>query len=87
MREQRLNGEIIDYDYEFYKSILEKCSSVFLRGLKVMNIVMVNNPKGDTLLSAKISLELAKLLEENKLYKIAADNIRLCLDNLRKFRD
>ena len=50
MREQRLNGEIIDYDYECYKSILDKCSPVFLRGLKVMNIIMVNNSKGDVLL-------------------------------------
>ena len=50
LREQRLNGEIIDYDYEIYRGIIEKCSGVFLRGLKMMNIIMVNNPKGDILL-------------------------------------
>lgn len=52
-----------------------------------MNVIMVNNHKGDILLAAKINLELAKLLEENKLYKVAADNVRLCLDKLRSFRD
>lgn len=50
MREQRLNEEIIDYDYNFYRTILEKSSSVFLRGLKVLNLIMVSNPKGDILL-------------------------------------
>jgi hypothetical protein len=87
LREQRLNGEIIDYDYQSYRDILEKCTPIFLRGLKVLNIIMVNNPKGDILLEAKISLELAKLLEEAKFYKMAADNLKLCLDKLRKFRD
>lgn len=62
MREQRLNEEIIDYDYNFYKTILEKSSSVFLRGLKVLNLIMVSNPRGDILLESKISLELSKLL-------------------------
>lgn len=62
MREQRLNEEIIDYDYNFYKTILEKTSSVFLRGLKVLNLIMVSNPRGDILLESKISLELSKLL-------------------------
>ena len=87
MREQRLNEEIIDYDYEIYKNILEKCSPIFLRGLKMMNIIMVNNPKSDILLESKINIELAKLLEEGKFYKMAADNVRLCLDKLRKYRD
>jgi hypothetical protein len=50
MREQRLNEEIIDYDYSFYKAILEKSSSIFLRGLKVLNLFMVSNPRGDILL-------------------------------------
>jgi hypothetical protein len=48
---------------------------------------MVNNQKGDILLESKINLELGKLLEENKLYKIAAENIKLCLGKLRKYRD
>jgi hypothetical protein len=52
-----------------------------------MNVIMVNNPKADILLSTKINLELAKLLEENKLYKVAAGNVKLCLDKLRRFRD
>lgn len=87
MREQRLNGEIIDYDYENYKKILEDCNPIFLKGLKVLNLIMINNQKSDILLQSKINLELAKLLEEMKLYKMAAENIKLCLDKLRKFRD
>lgn len=87
MKEQRLNGEIIDYDYENYKKILEECNPIFLKGLKVLNLIMVNNKKSDILLQSKINLELAKLLEENKLYKMAAENLKLCLDKLRTFRD
>jgi len=45
-----LNEEIIDYDYSFYKTILEKASSVMLRGLKVLNLIMVSNPRADILL-------------------------------------
>ena len=53
----------------------------------MMNIIMVNNPKSDILLESKINLELAKLLEEAMFYKMAADNVKLCLDKLRKYRD
>lgn len=63
MKEQRLNEEIIDYDYENYKKILEACNPIFLKGLKVLNLIMVNNKKSDILLQSKINLELAKLLE------------------------
>jgi len=55
--------------------------------MKILNIIMVNNPKGDILLESKINLELSKLLEENKLYKMATENVKLCLGKLRKYRD
>jgi hypothetical protein len=64
--EQRLNEEIIDHDYNLYKQLLAKCRPIFLRGLKVLNLVMINNKKCDIFLLSKISLELIKLLEENK---------------------
>jgi hypothetical protein len=51
---------------------LEDSSSIFLKGLKVLNLIMINNQKSDVLLQSKINLELAKLLEEMKLYKMAA---------------
>jgi hypothetical protein len=48
---------------------------------------MVNNSKTDILLQCKITLELCKMLEDSKMYKMAADNLKLCLDRLRLFRD
>jgi hypothetical protein len=48
---------------------------------------MLNNANSDILLLSKINLELAKLLEEQRQYRIASDNLRLCLDRLRVFRD
>lgn len=62
MLEQRLSEEIIEHDYQLYKGIAEKCKPVFLRGLKVMSLVMVNNKRCDVFLLGKISLELIKLL-------------------------
>jgi hypothetical protein len=56
MREQRLNEEIIDYDYTIYKKILEDCNPIFLKGLKVLNLIMINNHKSDILLQSKINL-------------------------------
>jgi hypothetical protein len=62
----------VDYDYELYKKIIEKIKSIFVKGLKVLNLVMVNNKKCDVLLLAKINLELVKMLEENKEYYLAS---------------
>ncbi len=62
----------MDYDYELYKKIIEKIKSIFVKGLKVLNLVMVNNKKCDVLLLAKINLELVKMLEENKEYYLAS---------------
>jgi hypothetical protein len=56
MKEQRLNEEIIDYDYENYRKILEDCNPIFLKGLKVLNLIMINNQKSDVLLQSKINL-------------------------------
>ena len=63
MNEMRLNEEIVDYDYQFYKDTLRKCKPVFLNGFKILNFIMVNNTKSDALLLARITLELMKLLE------------------------
>lgn len=41
VNEQRLSGEIIDFDYEVYSDIIWKAKPIFLRGLKVLNIILV----------------------------------------------
>lgn len=56
MKEQRLNGEIIDEDYTHYKKILEDCNPIYLKGLKILNFIMINNPKSDILLQSKINI-------------------------------
>lgn len=60
--EQRLNEEVIDYDYKLYKDLIGRCKPIFLRGLKVLNLIMINNKKCDIFLLSKIALELIKLL-------------------------
>lgn len=79
VNEQRLSGEIIDFDYDLYREIIQKAKPVFLRGLKVLNIILVQNSKADMLLLCKINLELCKLLEEDGDYKTAIDNLRFCV--------
>ena len=69
MLEQRLNNEIIDYDYEFYRKVRENCKPVFLKGLKILNLILINNIKSDVLLLSKINLELVKFLEEAREYR------------------
>lgn len=67
--------------------MIERCKPVFLRGLKVLNLVMVNNKKCDIFLLSKIALELIKLLEENKEYFLASENSKLAIDRIRMKRD
>ena len=59
---------------------------MFLTGLKMLNVVFASNSKCDILLLCKVNLELAKLLEDSYQYRIAIENIRVCLENIDKFR-
>jgi hypothetical protein len=52
----RLNEELVDYDYKYYKEVINKCKPVFLNGLKVLNFIMINNQKSDVLLLSRINL-------------------------------
>lgn len=85
--EQRLNEEVIDHDYKLYREMIERCKPIFLRGLKVLNLVMVNNKKCDIFLLSKIALELVKLLEDSKEYFLASENAKLAIDRIRMKRD
>ena len=87
VNEMRLNEEIVDYDYQFYKETLKKCKPIFLNGFKILNFIMLNNQKSDVLLLSRINLELIKLLEEEQEYQVASDNGRMCLDRIRIYRD
>ena len=87
VNEMRLNEEIVDYDYQFFKETLQKCKPVFLNGFKILNFIMLNNNKSDVLLLSRMSLELMKLLEEEQEYQVASQNGKMCLERIRMFRD
>jgi hypothetical protein len=87
VNEQRLAGELIDFDYDSYCDIIGKAKPIFLRGLKVLHLILLENPKADMILLCKLNLELCKLLEEEMDYRTAADNLRFCLNKLESRRN
>lgn len=87
VNEMRVNDDIIDYDYEQYRRNLQICKPIFLNAFKVLNLILINNPRSDILFVSRVNLELVKLQEENQEYRAAGDNVKMCLDRIRVFRD
>jgi hypothetical protein len=56
VNEMRLNEELVDYDYRYYKEVINKCKPIFLNGFKVLNFIMINNQKSDVLLLSRLNL-------------------------------
>ena len=87
VNEMRLSEEIVDYDYEYYRGIFDRCKPIFLTAFKILNLILINNPKSDILFLSRVNLELVKLLEETQEYRIAGENAKLCMNRIRNFRD
>jgi len=52
-----------------------------------LNEIVFKIPYTDIVLLCKINLSLAKFLEEDKESQLAADNLRICLDRVIKYRN
>ena len=56
VNEQRLAGELIDFDYDAYCDIITRAKPIFMRGLKVLHLILLENPKADMILLCKLNL-------------------------------
>ena len=56
VNEMRLNEEIIDYNYTYYRENLDYCKPIFLSAFKILNLILINNSKSDILFLSRVNV-------------------------------
>ena len=85
--EMKLQNEIIDSHMLAYEKLITQLKPTLIKGLKIMNRIIQQTNKPDIIWTAKLNIELARMLEEEGDQLAAVQALRFCLDKILEYRD
>lgn len=85
--ELRITEEILPSEFNKYENLLDNIKEIFIEMLEAINEIMMRTEVIDILWTAKLNIELCKLLEEQGDFRKAAQLLRFANNKVIEFKD